>query len=520
MRTAFSVFLALFIVSISSQCHARDYWVYLRMDDKAGATIEKTAGMGKAGDIITVIPATKTPSKREKEIYAIYKVLSVSDAQRQEWLAPMMEDTGKKTLMGEPIRELKAFRKTKIDLTKIKDIKRGINLTVDQSFITDKKEEKTSVDLVRYERLTNFARYVKYPLRRITDFLTPTASALSTVTSTTNKTGEDYASLQAWEDDKDGDITAAGNDTIQVLEVYDDDGAIDETVSFGGWTTNTTNYIKIHAPSGEKHNGTAASGAKIAYTTAGSVFIFANSGIDVYIEDLIFYFKTPQAYNNSAVIFNQTASDTFEINRCIFYANASQGVNSNGNAFVKLESNTPWHVTNSEFYGLKPGTGSETGFGVVAACSGNACYFINNTTQNNSTGICVYGGDRVLSNMLGQDNDAADFACGFHSASTNNLSSDTTAPPYNTYYTEINVDFVNESVGSENLHLASTSTDAIDHGVDFGTYWSEHIDIDGRDRDSEEDTWDIGADEYVAAAGGDTYYPFKQLFHGINVGVM
>lgn len=58
------------------------------------------------------------------------------------------------------------------------------------------------------------------------------------------------------------------------------------------------------------------------------------------------------------------------------------------------------------------------------------------------------------------------------------------------------VTFVNETAGSENLHLGSTDTVAIDKGTDLGNgAWD--TDIDGRDRDTEDDTWDIGADEYV-----------------------
>lgn len=73
-------------------------------------------------------------------------------------------------------------------------------------------------------------------------------------------------------------------------------------------------------------------------------------------------------------------------------------------------------------------------------------------------------------------------------------------------YTNIcrSVTFVNEGAGTEDLHLDATETLAIDRGTDLGTgSWS--FDIDGRDRDGEGDTWDIGADEYVSAAGGQQY---------------
>ena len=63
-------------------------------------------------------------------------------------------------------------------------------------------------------------------------------------------------------------------------------------------------------------------------------------------------------------------------------------------------------------------------------------------------------------------------------------------------------EFVSTVGGAEDLHLKS-GADCIDAGTDLGTTpTGVNIDIDGRDRDAEGDTWDIGADEFVAAAGG------------------
>ena len=60
--------------------------------------------------------------------------------------------------------------------------------------------------------------------------------------------------------------------------------------------------------------------------------------------------------------------------------------------------------------------------------------------------------------------------------------------------------FVSTTGGSEDLHLKAGS-DAIDAGTDLGTSpTGVNIDIDGRDRDAEGDTWDIGAHEYVVVS--------------------
>ena len=62
--------------------------------------------------------------------------------------------------------------------------------------------------------------------------------------------------------------------------------------------------------------------------------------------------------------------------------------------------------------------------------------------------------------------------------------------------------FVSTASGTEDFHL-KTGADAIGAGFDYGTTPAGvEIDIDGRDRDAEGDTWDIGADQFVSAGGG------------------
>jgi len=98
---------------------------------------------------------------------------------------------------------------------------------------------------------------------------------------------------------------------------------------------------------------------------------------------------------------------------------------------------------------------------------------------------------------------------------TNNISSDDTADGSNSITGESAADlFVSNSGGSEDLHLKAGAA-AIGAGADLGTTYSTtagdanieagwdmgpQFDIDNRDRDAEEDTWDIGADQFVASA--------------------
>jgi hypothetical protein len=96
-----------------------------------------------------------------------------------------------------------------------------------------------------------------------------------------------------------------------------------------------------------------------------------------------------------------------------------------------------------------------------------------------------------------------------------NLSSDGTAAGTGSLTTRTAANqFVSITGGSEDLHLKS-GADAIDTAVDLGTSPTEiNIDIDLRDVDAQGDTWDMGADEFVAAV---TALQNRLLLLGVGV---
>lgn len=121
-------------------------------------------------------------------------------------------------------------------------------------------------------------------------------------------------------------------------------------------------------------------------------------------------------------------------------------------------------------------------------------YAYNNTFY----GFTTYGLWSEVGSITAKNNicvgspSAGCFRGTFTAASTNNLSTDSSAPALNTYYRDKTITFVN-SAGLD-FHLASTDTDAIDKGADLsGTFTT---DIDGTTRSG---TWDIGADEFVSS---------------------
>jgi hypothetical protein len=102
-----------------------------------------------------------------------------------------------------------------------------------------------------------------------------------------------------------------------------------------------------------------------------------------------------------------------------------------------------------------------------------------------------------LKNNLANGNTTNDYYFeGGHTRNTaTNLSEDTSSP--NNTWDSKAVTFENE--GSDNFHLASGDTAAKDQGTDLSADAALAFsdDVDGATRSG---TWDIGADEYTAAA--------------------
>ena len=160
------------------------------------------------------------------------------------------------------------------------------------------------------------------------------------------------------------------------------------------------------------------------------------------------------------------------------------------------------------------------------------CGFLNNTIYGITTAADSIArgmrlrrddADSVIKNNIIMDTDSAggavdEYDFGWPGTTTNItplncMSSDGTADDAggsNNLVDKTGSDqFVSTTEGSEDLHLKE-GADAIDAGVDLGTTPAGvNIDIDGRDRDSEGDTWDIGADEFVEdVAGGASFLMF------------
>ena len=178
-------------------------------------------------------------------------------------------------------------------------------------------------------------------------------------------------------------------------------------------------------------------------------------------------------------------------------------VETSGDHSVGINTNQ-WsgttHIYNNTVYNIDSQGSSKNAYGIVYGSNAN------NTTniKNNLVAKMVADGGASNERAFQKSN-----ASSTENAS-NNLSDDTTtdatykAPGTNSLQdqTLAQIAFVSTTAGSEDLHIQSSSVCA-EAGVDLGTTNEVNIDINGRDRDAEGDTWDIGAHQ-VSEAAADT----------------
>jgi hypothetical protein len=144
------------------------------------------------------------------------------------------------------------------------------------------------------------------------------------------------------------------------------------------------------------------------------------------------------------------------------------------------------HVRNTVVTGFN-------GTGIQHTSGSGEAYVYNCTAANCGTGFSGAGGMRAK-NCL-EYNNTTGFGGTYHASSTNNASEDATAPGSSARTSQT---FTFVAAGSGDFHLDAADAGARDFGADLSADASFPFgdDFDGVARSG---TWDIGADEHVAA---------------------
>lgn len=337
---------------------------------------------------------------------------------------------------------------------------------------------------------------------------------MATITKTIGTNSRDYSTMLLWEADlpdntiySDGDLAVGEcyNDStfdMQGTYLYIDGG----NISGGGQHAKIT----LTVAEGERHDGTAGTGVRIVSTSA---------------HNRIYMRPKKTTVGNVTVEWielNNNGRDTISVNSsgssntipCLRNCIIHNGMRS----LLQAYSKDILAMNNLFYHGGAEDNGTVTGVDLDLETAG--CGFLNNTvygitTDSNSKAYGVRvrrnDSDSVIKNNIamgttsnGGSSKEYDF---YWPSSTSNItplncmSSDGTADDAggsdNLVDKTGSSQFISTTAGSEDLRLKA-GADAIDAGVDLGTSPDGvNTDIAGRDRDSEGDTWDIGAHEFV-----------------------
>lgn len=358
---------------------------------------------------------------------------------------------------------------------------------------------------------------------------------MAVVNKTIGTTARDYSTIQLWDDD-DGGGDGLGNDDC-TGSCYDD-SAFDETATIDF----TANSIKLTVPVAERHDGTAGSGTRIVKSGTMECLILNVACTVEWLE------CNANGVVDAGVIVDFAFTTALRTVRYCLVHNATRNFGTID--IVGIEANGRTDIYDNFVFNLT-GTGTFNGtmYGIKATTTGAShdSFILNDTIQNvNSvatTKDCIgiaaansalkrvkncISTDTIAGSTSGTAGDF-DYESGTNPDADFNLSSDTTAddglasPPGNCLLSKTSANqFVSNTQGSEDLHL-KTGADAIDAGTNLGVSPSGvEIDIDGRDRDAEGDTWDMGADEFVSVVAG--AHPVisdagihSSVFHGVVI---
>jgi hypothetical protein len=523
MKKAFLVlvFLAVCGNAYSAELliHAKPHWMdsltekeVAEMDE---ATRQSYEARSKVGDVIAVRPDGWAWGKEEGlPNYVVVKVpMTVEEAQKYE---EQLIETVQNEILVEGKAEtvttqvLKRRRKYAIPDVYVSTAKTAEktdisiaskDVTAFKSAITEKVGLSTEVkppvkNTIKTDLQSLYKKHLQKYVAVVRTFWVENAWAATQLKKTVCPSGCDYTALETCMNANEQNLVTA--DQYFDVEISGEWSSADSTaVTIHNYTTDATRYINIYTTGDARHEGVWDSGKYILHKT-GNAHQFSSSNsteLHMIVDGL-------QIYNNSSgdvyscMLLNiaKTASKVVIKNNIL---KGGTGTRIQGIRTLSNDGYASHYIFNNIIYGF---TGDHADTKAINYSRGYG-YIYSNTVYGSKKGIIVEDGGGA-SNVIAKNNisynNGTDYSGTFSANSTHNLSKDTTAPALNTYYVSKTLSFVSTTGGLEDLHLASTDTDAIDHGsstsgesapLNFTT------DIDGVTRSG---TWDIGADEFAS----------------------
>lgn len=301
-----------------------------------------------------------------------------------------------------------------------------------------------------------------------------------------------YASLSAWEAARQRNLVTA-DEIERVICSSDDAGsthAADTTaVTLDGWTTDATRYIQIEAASshGGKWN-TAKYRLQISNAIAVNIYEDYIRINGVQIETI-----TPSVDNRHGIYIEAGLTTYIRISNTIIKGhNHATYIQDGISISTACGAVDIWNTVIWNLYGLASSRCINSG------TPGN-CTIYNSTTSGGGVGVRKAASSIVVcKNVLAVGASAGCFVRYDVSGLTNYncASSDATADDFGGSGNIVNQTYTFVNAANGDFHLIST--DPMNNGLSDPGSGLFSDDIDGVTRTG---TWDIGADEYVAAGG-------------------
>jgi parallel beta-helix repeat protein len=293
-----------------------------------------------------------------------------------------------------------------------------------------------------------------------------------------------YTTLQAWEDDRGGDLVAEKRMEIGVCY---NDGPFTARVTILPTTSSSQYNMSLTVAEGQRHNGTAGTGAVLDVTPGSgfpSISVQAPGTTVEWLEitgnDAQSAIRSPTGIDTGGTVLAnllihdmncgaagaiQSRFSDVTVRNCIIYDIVGHGICAlEGAATIQNCS-----IYNASLDGVRSQAGTAVSVrNTIAVGSGSEDFDLRGTVD--AFGYNLYS--TTLS-----------FTPGSYEGGNQ-------APPADLYDL-----FYSVAAGSENLHLEDFGHSAVDTGADLSSQFA--TDVDGEPRSG---TWDIGADEINPAA--------------------
>lgn len=262
-----------------------------------------------------------------------------------------------------------------------------------------------------------------------------------------------------------------------------------------GFSTDNNYYINVTIPTSERHTGKLDTSKYYILAGVGinALVLRAN---DTYVDGI--QLKSTGGGASANLQITSSGLRNIHITNSIMWGAAAPGWLAVVDVGGSCTANSKVYFNNDIVYG-----GGHGGQSTVFQFSANTTTYVENCSivndfTGNTTGFNNYGGTLIVKNSIvyGHTYSYSSISSGSDYNSTD-TSEETGGPNSKRNQT---FSFVNTTPGSEDYHLLDTDTGAKDSGIDLSSdagWILGAVDIDGETRS---DTWDAGADEYVAAA--------------------